>query len=264
MFYLGTFFHHIRQASAERKESFDKTLQWVRKIGYKGAEVDADDRDGTDLLKLHDIAVSSIYRQYRWNEVIDEERMKDHIRIAQSLGTHKIMAIPGLFSEQGDRDEELKRMIEGMSRLSDLAKETDLSLTIEDYDDALSPIATIKGMKSFLDAILDLKVAFDTGNYVFSGDEVIEAKNEFFARTVHVHLKDRLWSRPGKGDPKECVDGRLLWPCAVGEGDIPMDEIIDDLNNIGYDGYIMAEFFGAESYSQVMEKSADYLLGKLR
>ena len=263
MLYLGTFFHHIRQASAERNESFDNTLDWVREIGYKGAELDADDLDGSERLKLHDIAASSIYRQYRWNEGIDEERMKDHIRIAQNLGAYKIMAIPGLFSEQGDRDEELKRMIEGMSRLSDLARENGLTLTIEDYDDALSPIATIKGMKSFLDVIPDLKVAFDTGNFVFSGDDVIEAKNEFFSRTIHVHLKDRLWSTTGKGDPKECVDGRLLWPCAVGEGDIPMDEIIDDLKNIEYDGYVMAEFFGISSYSYAIEKSADYLLGRL-
>ena len=117
--------------------------------------------------------------------------------------------------------------------------------------------------KSFLDVIPDLKVAFDTGNFVFSGDDVIEAKNEFFSRTIHVHLKDRLWSTTGKGDPKECVDGRLLWPCAVGEGDIPMDEIIDDLKNIEYDGYVMAEFFGISSYSYAIEKSADYLLGRL-
>ncbi|MCR4793273.1 MAG: sugar phosphate isomerase/epimerase [Lachnospiraceae bacterium] len=261
---MGTFFHHIKLASAERGESLEKTLAWLRETGYEGAELDADDLDGTEYLKKQGIAASSIYRQYRWKDGIDEDRMIEHIRFAKELGSSKIMAIPGLFGRGGNRDEELKRMIEGMSRLSELAGDNGLILTIEDYDDALSPIATIKGMKVFLDAIPDLKVAFDTGNFVFSGDDVIEAGDEFFSRTVHVHLKDRLWSAVGKGDPKECPDGRLLWPCAVGEGDIPMSGLIDELKGIGYDGFVMAEFFGAASYSDNIKRSADYLLGRIR
>lgn len=282
---IGTFFHHIRMASAERKESLDETLEWLRGLGYEAAELDADDLDGAELLKDHDIAVSSIYRQYRWREGIDEDGMMEHIELAKKLGTDRIMAIPGLFSEKackcldgkilgakgaiGDmaqlmcRDDilsvELSHMIQGMKRLSELAKENGLTLTIEDYDDAMSPIATIGGMKIFLDAIPDLKVAFDTGNFAFSGDDVLDAKREFIGRTRHVHLKDRLWTRTGTGDPKECPDGTLLWPCAVGDGDLPIKEILQELKAVGYNGYAMAEFFGAASYSELIEKSIENL-----
>ena len=302
---IGTFFHHIRMAQAERGESLDKTLEWLRGLGYEAAELDADDREGAELLSAHGIAVSSIYRQYVWRDGIDEDRMKEHIDLAHKLGTGKIMAIPGLFSEDawkqlngkplgakgceilvsdvsvgsasdsisaesvtgayyvksigGALGEELTNMLEGMTRLSELAKASGLILTIEDYDDAMSPIATIAGMKIFLDAIPDLKVAFDTGNFAFSGDDVLAAGKEFFERTAHVHMKDRLWSRTGSGDPKECVDGTLLWPCAVCDGDIPMDEILRGLKGVGYDGYLMAEFFGAASYAELIEKSAKNL-----
>ena len=290
---IGTFFHHIRMASAERGESLDKTLGWIRDLGYVAAELDADDLDGAELLKDHGIAVSSIYRQYRWRDGIDEARMMEHIELAKKLGTDRIMAIPGLFSEEawkcldgkilgaksegsgdgavgnentdypGDREDplgiELSRMIQGMKKLSELAKENGLTLTIEDYDDAMSPIATIGGMKIFLDAIPDLKVAFDTGNFAFSGDDVLDAKREFIGRTRHVHLKDRLWTRTGTGDPKECPNGTLLWPCAVGDGDIPIKEILQELKAVGYDGYAMAEFFGAASYSELIEKSIENL-----
>lgn len=334
---IGTFFHHIKMASAERGESLDKTLDWIRDLGYEAAELDADDLDGAELLNDHDIAVSSIYRQYRWREQIDETRMMEHIELAKKLGTGRIMAIPGLFSEEAwkhldgkilgakgagsgdgavgckatdylkdaegseatdslngvsvseaadnpnrvsvseagdspnsmsstgdlaqliDRNValgiELSRMIQGMKRLSELAKDNGLTLTIEDYDDAMSPIATIGGMKIFLDAIPDLKVAFDTGNFAFSGDDVLDAKRELLNRTKHVHLKDRLWSRTGTGDPKECPDGTLLWPCAVGDGDLPIKEILQELKAVGYSGYAMAEFFGAASYSELIEKS---------
>ena len=110
-------------------------------------------------------------------------------------------------------------------------------------------------MKIFLDAIPDLKVAFDTGNFAFSGDDVLDAKREFIGRTRHTHLKDRLWSRTGTGDPKECPDGTLLWPCAVGDGDLPIKEILQELKAVGYNGYAMAEFFGAASYAELIEKS---------
>ena len=332
---IGTFFHHIKMASAEHGESLDKTLDWIRDLGYEAAELDADDLDGAELLNDHDIAVSSIYRQYRWREQIDETRMMEHIELAKKLGASRIMAIPGLFSEEawkcldgkilgakksgpgtsttnvaythslnsipgsGDADGykpvsdntdcknnvgntdnfgdaesivrsdsaalymdgndtlgiELSRMVHGMKRLSELAKENGLTLTIEDYDDAMSPIATIGGMKIFLDAIPDLKVAFDTGNFAFSGDDVLDAKREFIGRTRHVHLKDRLWTRTGTGDPKECLDGTLLWPCAVGDGDLPIKEILQELRAVGYNGYAMAEFFGAASYAELIEKS---------
>ena len=282
---IGTFFHHIRMASAERKESLNETLKWLRGLGYEAAELDADDQDGAELLKDHGIAVSSIYRQYRWRDGIDEAGMMEHIELAKKLGTDRIMAIPGLFSEEawkcldgkilgakgaiGDmaqlmcRDDilsvELSRMVHGMKRLSELAKENGLTLTIEDYDDAMSPIATIGGMKIFLDAIPDLKVAFDTGNFAFSGDDVLDAKREFIGRTRHVHLKDRLWTRTGTGDPKECPDGTLLWPCAVGDGDLPIKEILQELKAVDYNGYAMAEFFGAASYSELIEKSIENL-----
>lgn len=262
MIQFGTFFHHIRQASAERGESLDKTLAWVREIGYAAAELDADDLDGTEYLKPQCIAVSSIYKQYRWKDMIDEKQMEDHISLALRLGSKKIMPIPGLFSENGNRDEELKYMLEGMNRLADLAKENGLIIMIEDYDDDLSPIATIEGMKVFLNHVPDLKVAFDTGNFAFSGDDVMEADRQFHDKTVHLHLKDRLWSCEGIGDPKKCADGRILWPCAVGDGDIPMFEILQGFRNTGYDGYAMAEFFGAASYADAIKQSIENLKGR--
>ena len=258
----GTFYHHIREATAERGESLEQTFEYVRKLGYEAAEVDADDHEGAELLSAHGIAVSSIYRNYSWHDRVDVTAMEEHIHLAKELGSMKIMAIPGFFAE-GDTDtlrkEKLERMAEGMNRLYELALQNGLILTIEDYDNSLSPIATIAGMKYFLDAVPGLKVAFDTGNFEYSGENVLTAEEAFADLTVHVHLKDRLYSRNGIGDPCKCPDGRILWPCAVGEGDIPMNELFGRLKAKGYSGYVMAEFFGAASYSDTLKKSMEYL-----
>lgn len=262
MIKTGTFFHHIRQAAVERSETLEQTLEYVRMLGYESAEVDADDREGTNLLAAHGIAVSSIYRNYSWHDEINIDAMKEHIQLAENLGSDKIMAIPGFFGKSDNeiiRNEKLKRMADGMRRLCELALQNGLTLTIEDYDNALSPISTIDGMKYFLDAVPDLKVAFDTGNFAYSGKDVLTAEKAFTDRIVHTHLKDRLYSRTGNGDPCKCPDGRVLWPCAVGEGDIPMDELLNRLKAGGYSGYVMAEFFGAASYSDTLRKSMEFL-----
>ena len=69
-------------------------------------------------------------------------------------------------------------------------------------------------MDSFLDVALDLKVTLDTGNFIFSAQDVLTAEQMFLPKIMHVHLKDRLWSRPGEGETLECIDGRVLFPCA--------------------------------------------------
>ena len=105
------------------------------KLGYEAAELDADDLDGTELLKKKGMQVSSIYRNYRWKDEIDTECMEDHIRIAKRLGASRIMAIPGLHSGSADdKKRELENMHEGMRKLSSLATDNGLMLTIEDYD----------------------------------------------------------------------------------------------------------------------------------
>ena len=226
---VGTFFHHIVQAAAERGESVADTILWVRDLGYAAAELDADDLKGTEYLEKIGMKVSSIYRNYRWQEKIDEEMMLDHVRLARSMGASKIMAIPGFYSDKCKDQKELERMHEGMRILSSIASENGLMLTIEDYDNALSPIATMEGMNSFLEAVPELKVTLDTGNFIFSGEDILAAQDLFIKKITHVHLKDSLWSSSGEGDILESTDGRRMYPCAVLDGDIPIDTVLQKL-----------------------------------
>lgn len=258
----GTFFHHIVQAAAERGESVADTILWVRDLGYAAAELDADDLKGTEYLEKIGMKVSSIYRNYRWQEKIDEEMMLDHVRLARSMGASKIMAIPGFYSDKCKDQKELEKMHEGMRILSSIASENGLMLTIEDYDNALSPIATMEGMNSFLEAVPELKVTLDTGNFIFSGEDILAAQDLFIKKITHVHLKDRLWSSSGEGDILESTDGRRMYPCAVLDGDIPIDTVLQKLCENGYSGYVMTEFFGSMSYADNIEKSVTNLRRK--
>ncbi len=251
----GTFFHHIREASRERGETLAETIAWAADLGYAAAELDADDAEGAELLAENGLQVTSIYRNYSWQEKIDHAQMEDHVNMAIRFGAKRIMAIPGFYTEGGDKDAELAQMHEGMRQLAAIATEKGITLTIEDYDNAMSPIATMEGMATFLEAVPELKVALDTGNFIFSAQDILKAEEHFLPRIAHVHLKDRLWSKAGDGDSLTCIDGRVLYPCAVGDGDIPIREVLETLVKTNYEGYVVAEHFGSRSYADHMEQS---------
>ncbi len=255
----ATFFHHVRQACFERGEALSDTAKWLLDLGYDAVEVDADDAQGVRQLLDEGLKISSIYRFYDWTKDADEGRMTEHIRIAGDLGADKIMAIPGFYTGKAPREEEKANMIRAMAKLCELASEEGLTLTIEDFDDGTSPISTVEGMSDFLRGIPELKVTLDAGNFIYSAQDVLEAEKVFRGRIAHAHLKDRLWSRTGPGETKTCIDGRTLYPCATGAGDIPMGTVVDRLIKNGYSGYLVTEFFGAASYSGCIEESIMYL-----
>ena len=73
-----------------------------------------------------------------------------------------------------------------------------------------------------------------------------------------MHLKDRADSkRPGT--PKEKIDGTFMYPCAVGEGDLPLSIIIDDLQERKYRGIFTVEFYDVADYWKAIQDSVNYV-----
>ena len=60
----------------------------------------------------------------------------------------------------------------GARLLAELAGRYGLSLVMEEYDNELSPIATMEGVRRFLDGCPALSCAFDTGNFRFANQAV--------------------------------------------------------------------------------------------
>ena len=64
----------------------------------------------------------------------------------------------------------------------------------------------------------------------------MEACRKFTDKTVHVHLKDL--DDKGKG---LCVNDREAKSIAIGDGIIPVYDIVNHLESNGYDGYYTIE-----------------------
>lgn len=90
----------------------------------------------------------------------------------------------------------------------------------------------------------------DTGNSVTCGEDIYELYTLFGDKTANVHCKERR--KTPEGFPT----------AAVGEGEMPIRKIKNDLTAKGYTGRFSIEVFGVPDTLDAIIRSARYLAGK--
>lgn len=275
----SVFHHHIGEAARETGRTMDDMLAEVRSWGIRYVELDRDTVGADDgairalgaQLTRCGLAPSSIYGFYSWQDEGNVPAEDDLLlRQAEMLACPRVMIIPGFYTDVTDKEKcraEKARMISGMQQLAAMAAARGLTPTIECFDDVRSPIATIAGMAEFLDAVPELMVTLETGNFLFSGDDILEAQQRFAGRIAHVHLKDRFLPRLSpevapRGEKTIAATGEVMYPCAVGSGHIPMQAVLAGLKQADYDGVLTIEHFGAAEWAETIRSSITWLLAK--
>ena len=159
-------------------------------------------------------------------------------------------------------------MRDALAELTEYGKERGIQVSMEDFDSFTSPIARMNPMKWFLDQVPGLGHTLDMGNYVFSDEDVREAYELLKDRVCHVHCKDRgmeeekspeLWEALFLEPEEEPKHRRGLGSVPVGEGYLPIKELVERLKDQKYQGYLAIEHFGAPDQLSYLQKSAEYL-----
>ncbi|MBQ2953676.1 MAG: sugar phosphate isomerase/epimerase [Clostridia bacterium] len=275
----SVFHHHICEAARETGCTVPEMMRTARSWGITHIELDRD-AIGSDTAAIRAFAAllaeggltpSSIYGFYSWQEEGSLPAADDLLlRQAELLNCPRVMIIPGFFTDPADADRcgtEKARMIAATRQFAAMAARRGITPTIECFDDARSPISTIAGMSEFLAAVPELRVTLETGNFLFSGDDILEAQYRFSDRIAHVHLKDRFLPRLAQGvtpagTPTTAVTGEVMYPCAVGYGHIPMATVLRRLSGAGYEGVMTIEHFGAADYAGTIRASIQWLKEK--
>lgn len=275
----SVFYHHICRAAEEAGCSVGDMLSRVRRWGVSHVELDRDNVGREDqqilalghLLQENGLQPSSIYGFYDWSAGSLPAADDLLLRQAALLGCPRVMVIPGFYADTADETRcagEKAGMLAGTRQFTELAAQQGLTVTIECFDDVRSPIATIAGMAEFLDAVPQLMVTLETGNFLFSGDDILLALDRFRSRIRHVHLKDRYLpgrvpgGAPAKmltGSPVTSAAGEVMYPCAVGQGHIPIPQVIAELARRGYGDVMTIEHFGVASYGEAIRASIGWL-----
>ena len=264
---LSVFFDHILQAREQTGKSLEELLAGVRNAGIEAVEINlsylCENSCVLDLLKNADLGISCIYEFYDMGHFDESEKAKKHVDTAMKVGAKRILVVPGFLagetSEEMQRcmpvkedivaffegNEEINRMAAGLSLAAKYGKEKGVTVTVEDFDGLDSPLAGMYGIHWFLQQVPELMYTFDTGNFLFYGEDVSDAFALLKDRIAHVHCKDR--------QPETNASVQ------TGTGHIPFAEILDKLKAQNYNGYLAIEHFDVEGQEECIKGSAEFL-----
>lgn len=262
---LSVFYDHILQAAWQTGKPLAELVNGVRRAGIEAVEINmsylCEHEETFELLKEAQLHISCVYEFYEMEQKDEKEKAKKHIETARKAGAEKILVVPGFLSEEEakvmkacvadyaktedflNKNEKALRMAKGLEKIVTWGTDADITVTVEDFDDAKSPLSCVNGVRWFLERIPQLKGTFDTGNFIIHGEDVLAAWDLLKERIVHVHCKDR---------GSQSV--------AVGDGYIPMKAVLNKIKRSEYEGYLAIEHFDAVNQETCMENSAAFLL----
>ena len=151
-------------------------------------------------------------------------------------------------------------MIESFGKITHYAKSSGITVAIENRSDLTRPDSKTEDVRFILDNVPDLKLVFDTGNFFCVNEDVLSAYQKLSDKIARVHVKD--W----KTDPfgtfvREYIP--RFNGVALGDGEIPLKELIALLKRDEYSGKAVIEIDASQVTSEMLGKSADFLRQEL-
>ena len=229
---ISIFCDHIETMARQEGLAFAQVAARLKELGYTGADIrvfqNQDEIRILDSLGFeHACAITDI--DYSKGDRTDLEDIT--LSFMEERGFDRLLLVPGLVPDgfsKADRDLVRQRITAFAARV----REKGFDILVEDYDNSKSLCYNAEGLDSLFTLSPELGLVFDTGNFLFCGEDAKENLTRFKSRVRHVHLKDRV-----SATDMTCVP--------AGTGCIPTADIIRELNDAGYDGWFTIEQYGS-------------------
>lgn len=265
---LSVFYEHIIEAAQQSSMTILDVCKKVSSYGISGVEIEnkrltEKKEEIMKIFKQTGMEISCIYGFFDFSHQDDVKSGFEMVDMAKKVHARKIMPIPGfitgieLFPPVYKR--KMNRMVSALSCICNYAKENNVTVVLEDFDDKKAPYSNANGLKYFMDHVKGLRCAFDTGNFLYSEEDSFDVLPMFLDKISHVHCKDRTFQKKEGETSKKTIHGREMYSCAVGNGCIKMKEIIEKIIENGYDDYFAIEHFGSLCQLEDMLKSAEWM-----
>ncbi len=276
--YISVFYEHILEAAAQENLSVEEVLKIVKSSQIDGVELDYGrllDKEGEGeriyrQLASEGLAVNGVYGFFDFGKKADYLPGAAFIDQAVGIGAKSVLIIPGFIEEGLEKEraeKEIQNMMAVVRELAAIGREKGITVAMEDFDDIKAPFATAGQLLAFLKQVPGLTCAFDTGNFLYSEEDVIQAFELLAPYIGIVHCKDRSLTPKRGEEPKLTVKGRAMYSSPVGFGDIPMKQLISLVKeNAGKqnrgDMTFIIEHFDSRHQLEDMQKSAAWLLAQ--
>lgn len=261
---FGIFLDHLRDASNQTGQPLEKIAQQAARLGIAFVHVNGDfwmenESRVDELLDKAGLYAGSSDNIFQLTQGKDVDKAEKLIRFLSRKGVEQLLLIPGFVHEAQSRQSAMDEAAKHMKELVYLARSLHVQCSLEDYDNSSAPFGTWQELKWYVEQVPDLKISFDTGNFAYFGQDALEAYAQLKPYICLVHAKDRKYAGRAGESPLKAMDGKLLYPSAVGSGEMPMQEILSDLKASGYQGGVLIEHFGSADMMADMRDSVEWL-----
>ncbi|WP_130858712.1 sugar phosphate isomerase/epimerase family protein [Gracilibacillus phocaeensis] len=185
------------------------------------------------------------------------ERVKKEVDIANQLGVkrmrHDVSFKPPQEGTIEQFDQDLPTIVKACQLIADYAKQYDIVTSIENHgfylqaSDRINLIIAKVNRPNFGHTL-------DTGNFVCVDEDPAVAVPKCLGNTTMLHAKDFYVRSATAPNPGEgwfgSAGGNYLRGAITGHGDLPLAQILKQVKDHGYDGYISIEFEGMEECKQ--------------
>lgn len=233
--------------------SFDRILEEAQKMGYSGIEIRGldgkmlaeeivqffpENREATlAALKAHNLEMVGFGTSVRFDAVEKFDAMaaegKRAIDVCRFMGIPAVRIFGDKFP-QGEREADvIARVAKGAGILAEYGEDKGVRVLLETHGD----FNTVERVKGVFDQVKskNLRLLWDVAHTDFTyGDNFVDFYRPMKDLIVHTHFKDHIRGTPG--------DEKTYKLCRMGEGQIPVKAIVEQLLADGYTGYFSLEW----------------------
>ena len=260
----GIFLDHLREASNQTGRPLGQVAREAARMGIEFVHVNGEfwmenESRVDELLEQSGLYAGSSDQIFHFTQNRDLDKAEQLIRFLSRKGVEQLLLIPGFVHPAQSRQSAMDEAAKCMKELMYLARSLHVKCSLEDFDNASAPYGTWQELKWYAEQMPELGICFDTGNFAYFGQDALEAYEQLKPYICHVHLKDRKYAGRANEQPLTALDGKKLYPSAVGSGEMPVREILTDLKQSGYQGGVLIEHFGSGDMMADMRASAEWL-----
>lgn len=243
---ISIFCDHVGTIAQQENISFKEAAARIKAMGYNGIDVPVD-LPADKLKALEDLGFehACAIAQINYYQGDQKEIEEQTLSFMQQNGYDKVLVVPGIKPKDAPKGID-EKVLSRLKAFTQRAAKLGLRVTVEDYDNPASPCYNTPALDKVFATSPQTGHTFDTGNYLFCGEDVLECLKHFRERIWHVHLKDRL----ALGDYRSP---------AIGTGIIPIQKVISDLLEGGYQGWLTVEHYGSQHMQNDAELSIRYV-----
>lgn len=265
---IGIFLDHLRDASNQTGRPLEAIAREAADLGIEFVHVNGEfwmenESRVDELLARAGLKVGAADINVPLTQGCGADRVEKLIRFMSRKGVEQLLLIPGFVHEAQTRQSAMDEAAKQMKELVYLARSLHVQCSLEDFDNVAAPFGTWQELKWYVEQMPGLKISFDTGNFAYFAQDALEAYEQLEPYICLVHAKDRKYAGRESESPLKATDGTLLYPSAVGSGEMPMREVFARLKARGFDGGVIIEHFGSRDMMADMRQSVKWLKEQL-